>query len=65
MKKEVPIWEKSNLAIEEAAVYFNIGENKLRKMTADENCTFVLWVGSKCLIKKARFEEYLSNRYSI
>ena len=23
MKKEVPIWEKSNLTIEEAAAYFN------------------------------------------
>ena len=38
MKKEVPIWEKSNLTIEEAAAYFNIGENKLRKLAADENC---------------------------
>jgi len=65
MKKEVPIWEKSNLTIEEAAAYFNIGENKLRKLTADESCTFVLWVGSKCLIKKACFEEYLRKRYSI
>ena len=42
MKKEVPIWEKSNLTIEEAAAYFNIGENKLRKLAADESCTFVL-----------------------
>lgn len=65
MKKEVPIWEKSNLTIEEAAAYFNIGENKLRKLAADENCPFVLWVGSKCLIKKACFEEYLRKRYSI
>ena len=36
MKKEVPIWEKSNLTIEEAAAYFNIGENKLRKLAADD-----------------------------
>jgi len=56
MKKEVPIWEKSNLTIEEAAAYFNIGENKLRKLAADESCTFVLWVGSKCLIKKTLFD---------
>ena len=63
--KEVPIWEKSNLTIEEAAAYFNIGENKLRKLAADESCPFVLWVGSKCLIKKACFEEYLRKRYSI
>ena len=63
--EEIPIWEKSNLTIEEAAAYFNIGENKLRKLAADENCPFVLWVGSKCLIKKACFEEYLRKRYSI
>ena len=50
MKKEVPIWEKSNLTIEEAAAYFNIGENKLRKLAADESCPFVLWVGSKCSV---------------
>lgn len=29
-KKEVPIWEKSNLTLEEAARYYNIGINKLR-----------------------------------
>lgn len=65
MKKEVPIWEKSNLTIEEAAAYFNIGTNKLRKLASKEDCTYVLWVGSKCLIKKACFEEYLQKQYSI
>ena len=28
--KEVPIWEKSNLSLEEAAAYSGIGVNKLR-----------------------------------
>lgn len=28
--KEVPIWEKSNLSLEEAAAYSGIGINKLR-----------------------------------
>lgn len=27
--KEVPIWEKSNLTIEEAAAYSSIGVNKI------------------------------------
>ena len=27
-KKEVPIWEKSNLTLEEAALYSGIGINK-------------------------------------
>ena len=32
MEKNVPIWEKSNLTLEEAAAYFSIGINKLKKM---------------------------------
>ena len=31
-KKDVPIWHKSNLTLEEAAKYFNVGTNKLRKL---------------------------------
>lgn len=52
MKKEIPFWEKSNLTIEEAAAYFNIGINKLHKLVSDEKCPYALWVGNKCLIKK-------------
>ena len=35
---DVPIWEKYTLTIEEAAKYFLIGENKLRKLV-EENPT--------------------------
>ena len=31
--KEIPIWEKSNLSLEEAAAYSGIGINKLREIT--------------------------------
>lgn len=65
ISKEVPIWEKSNLTLEEASKYFGIGINKLRDLTNDENCNFVLWCGSKRLIKRKKLEEYLSNTYSI
>ena len=34
---EVPIWEKSNLTLEEAAAYSGIGITKLRAMSNDEN----------------------------
>ena len=30
MKYQVPIYEKSNLTLEEAAVYFNIGINNIQ-----------------------------------
>ena len=65
MKYEVPIYEKSNLTLEEAAAYFNIGVNKLRQLTDDNKCPFVLWVGSKRLIKRKKMDEYLSKTFSV
>ena len=65
MKYEVPIYEKSNLTLEEAAAYFNIGVNKLRQLTNDDKCPFVLWVGSKRLIKRKKMDEYLSKTFSV
>ena len=50
--ERVPVWAKANLSLEEAAAYFGIGINKLRDMTNDENCPFVLWNGNKRLIKR-------------
>ena len=63
--KEVPIWEKSNLTLEEAAAYYGIGIGKLREITNDERCRFVLWVGNKRLIKRRLFDEYIESCYSI
>ena len=63
--KEVPIWEKSNLTLEEAAAYSSIGINKLRDITNEKNCRFVLWVGSKRLIKRRLFGQYIKQVYSI
>lgn len=63
--KEIPIWEKSNLTLEEAAAYSGIGINKIRQLTNDEKCEFVLWIGSKRLIKRKKFDEYLESAYSV
>ena len=42
--KEVPIWEKSNLSLEEAAAYSGIGINKLRELTNEKPpLCFVGW----------------------
>ncbi|MCM1497501.1 MAG: excisionase family DNA-binding protein [Clostridium sp.] len=65
MKKEVPIYEKSNLTVEEAAAYSGIGMNKLRELTDDDNCPFVLWVGRKRLIKRVKLDDYLDKMFSI
>lgn len=65
MKYEIPIWEKSNLTLEEAAAYSGIGINKLRKLTDDEDCDFVLWIGSKRLLKRKKLDKFLEKAYSI
>ncbi len=65
MRKEMPIWEKSNLTLEEAAAYSGIGINKLRKMSDREDCSFVLWIGTKRLIKRRKLDEYIEKAYSI
>lgn len=66
MSHEIPIWQKANLTLEEAAAYFNIGINKLRQMTDAKECEkYVLWVGNRRLIKRKAFELFLQNEYSI
>ena len=65
MKCEVPVWEKANLTLEEAAAYSNIGINRLRELSDADNCPFVLFVGNKRLIKRRQFDAYLAEAYSI
>ena len=60
-KQEVPIWEKANLTIDEAAAYFGIGTNKLREITSNPDCEFVIRVGAKRLSKRKNFERYLED----
>lgn len=64
-KCEVPIWEKSNLTLEEAAAYCGIGITKLRELSDVRNCTFVLWNGNKRLLKRRKLDEFLDREYSI
>lgn len=61
----VPVWEKVALTLEEAAAYSNVGINRIREISNDENCPFVLFVGNKRLIKRKPFEKYLEQAYSI
>lgn len=65
MKVKVPPWEKFTLTLEEAAAYYGIGVNKLRELTNEEECKFVLFVGNKRLIKRKSFAAYLEEQYSI
>ena len=61
----VSIWEKSNLSVDEAAAYTGIGTAKLREISDSESCDFVLWIGTKRLLKRKKLKEYLDNAFSI
>ncbi|MBP3917910.1 MAG: excisionase family DNA-binding protein [Clostridia bacterium] len=58
--KDIPIWEKYTLTIEEAAKYFRIGETKLRKLAEDNpSANWVLLNGNRIQIKRKQFERML------
>lgn len=63
--QEISIWEKINLAVEKVAECFGIGQGKIRELSDDSGCSYVLWVGNKHLIKRQVLENYLDVQYSI
>ena len=60
----VPIWEKSNLSLEEAMSYTGLDEKTLRKLSDGIYNSFVLWAGRRRLLKCEMLEEYLENEVS-
>ena len=57
--------EEMNLTVEEAAEYSGIGVSKIKEISNQKNCPFVLWNGTKRLIKRKQFEDYLETQYSV
>lgn len=56
----IPFWECYTMSVEEAASYFRIGINKLRRIISeDANADFILWNGNRAQIKRRKFEEYI------
>ena len=64
-ERKVPIWQKSYLTLDEAAAYTGIGINKLRDMSNEESCEYVLWVGNRRLLKRRKLDEYLDKAFSV
>lgn len=64
----VPVWEKYMLTVEEATKYFGIGEKKIRMLVAEnmgsEYC-FSLQIGTKTLINRKKFENFLNQTTSL
>ena len=61
----LPIDRKMLLSIREAAKYSNIGINKIDELLKQPNCPFVLYVGTRKLVKRRAFEEFIEGRVAI
>lgn len=64
-EKDIPICNKVMLTVREASLYSNIGINKLSSMLREPNCPFVLYVGTKKLVKRKEFEDFLRRKLEI
>lgn len=61
----VPLWERSTLSLEEASAYTGIGINKLRRMSNEKNCDYVIWVGNRRMLKRKKLDDFLERTYSV
>lgn len=64
-KNTVPVSEKYNLTINEAAAYFNIGVKRLRRVLAENPGKYTISCGSKQLIIKHKFEKFIDETQTI
>ena len=64
-QENVPIHLKMTLTIKEAAEYSSIGINKIETMLRMPNCPFVLYVGTRKLVKRKEFEDFISKKLVI
>lgn len=63
--KETPIWAKKCLTIEEAAAYSGVGRTKIRELTDQAKCPFVIWMDGKRFIIREYLDKYLNKQHKI
>lgn len=66
--KDIPLpwWKKYTLTIEEASLYFGIGEKTLRRFIKEHhNEDFIIYNGTKVQIKRKVFEKFIDEKISI
>ncbi len=62
-KYNILFWMKYTLSVQEAAKYFHIGDKKLRKLIDENpNADFILWNGTRPLIKRKLFEQFIDEK---
>ena len=65
-KRDIPVWEKYALTVEEASLYFSVGQNKIRQLTEQDRFgDWYMMNGNRLLIKKKQFEKLLDKSNTI
>lgn len=59
--QSVPIYLKPTLSIREAAEYSGIGINTIESLLRDPRCPFLILIGTKKMVRRTKFDEYLEN----
>lgn len=62
---KINLSDKYVLSIKEAALYFGIGEKKLRRILVDHFDDFALQNGAKLMVKRKAFEKFIDRTNSI
>jgi excisionase family DNA binding protein len=63
---DVPLYKRYVLSIKEAAQYFRIGENKLRRIVAEHrDADFVRYNGNRLSIQREAFEKFYDEEKSV
>ena len=66
MIKDVPLWERYALTVDQAAAYFGIGTKKIRNMiSVYKDSKWYLLNGERVLIKRELFENFLNEIQAI
>lgn len=64
--ERIPLNEKLNLTVPEAAAYTGIGQIKIRNMMKEPDCPFLLKVSShRFLVRRKELEEYLKSKNNL
>ena len=65
-KEKIPFWKQYLLSINEAAEYFNIGKDKIRKIISEnKDADFVLWKWTRAHNKLNKSENYIDTLNAI
>lgn len=65
IQEPIPIHVKPTLTIREASEYSSVGINRIDSLLRSPNCPFVLFVGTKKLVKREKFEQFLNDKLMI